>query len=386
MRIKKYHLVRAVISAFCLAIVVSSTAYLVGSFRFFRTHFGNNVSINGIDVSRQSQEKAYETVNSLGNNWMVLRDNQIYTSHDGATSDFVTKKDINNYFKQQYSFFGNDKSWNFAPRNLSRDRKALNEFKHKQIIYRVAGENFKLKSTDLFDIVYYKNGKYHYESDDNYRHVMNEINKKTATLNKRVELTTPDGQKIQVVNKSYGWQINSDAAEQAIMNAFNNDEELVDGSKYISGIGYNRSGTGYNQKANNGLGNNYVLVSLKQQRLWVIKDNKPIVTLDDVVTGTTDPKKNDATPTGVWYIMYKQSPSILKGKNSDGSNYASKVQYWIPFTQNGCGIHDASWRTDWGKTAYQSNGSHGCINIKPNEIKRVWDNVDKNEPVVIYDE
>ena len=125
-------------------------------------------------------------------------------------------------------------------------------------------------------------------------------------------------------------------------------------------------------------------MSIKQQKAWIIKDNQPVVTLNDIVTGTADASKNDATPTGVYYIMYKQSPSVLRGKNDDGTNYASKVSYWEPFTQSGCGLHDASWRKDWSKTAYQEGGSHGCVNIKPEEMPNVWNITYQNEPVVVY--
>ena len=74
--------------------------------------------------------------------------------------------------------------------------------------------------------------------------------------------------------------------------------------------------------------------------------------------------KGDQTPRGVWYIHYKQSPSTLRGTND---------------------FHDASWRTDWSKTAYLRGGSHGCVNVKPSEIRSVWNNISKNEPVIIYE-
>lgn len=35
----------------------------------------------------------------------------------------------------------------------------------------------------------------------------------------------------------------------------------------------------------------------------VIENDKPVVTLNDVVAGTMDKSKNDATPKGVWYVL-----------------------------------------------------------------------------------
>ncbi|MBF5067178.1 L,D-transpeptidase, partial [Salmonella enterica subsp. enterica serovar Istanbul] len=79
-------------------------------------------------------------------------------------------------------------------------------------------------------------------------------------------------------------------------------------------------------------------------------------------------------------------PSILRGLNDDGSKYASKVQYWSPFTDSGCGFHDASWRHDWSKQAYlaKGGGSHGCINMHPDVAGQAFHDLQKNEPVIIY--
>lgn len=94
--------------------------------------------------------------------------------------------------------------------------------------------------------------------------------------------------------------------------------------------------------------------------------------------------KNLETPTGVWYIQYKESPSVLKGTNDDGSKYAVDVKYWMPFTLTGCGFHDNSWRKNWSKTAYLNDGSYGCVNLKPSDAPKVWNNIEKNEAVIIY--
>ena len=167
----------------------------------------------------------------------------------------------------------------------------------------------------------------------------------------------------------------------AVENAFINGQDVVDGSKYIYGEGYSTYAHGYG-KSNHGIGKNYVVVSIKNQELWVVRKGKVAVHLTDVVTGTEN--KSNATPKGVWYIMYKESPSVLRGYNNDGSKYASKVQYWMPFTLSGCGLHDASWRSDWSKSAYLTGGSHGCVNIRPAEIRSVWNNVLTNDAVIVY--
>ena len=126
-----------------------------------------------------------------------------------------------------------------------------------------------------------------------------------------------------------------------------------------------------------------MVVSIASQDMWVVVNGKVVVTVSDVVTGTAN-KGDNATPTGVWYIMYKQRDATLRGQNDNGSNYASKVNYWMPFTMSGCGLHDASWRTDWSSTAYLKGGSHGCVNIRPSKIKSVWNAVKVHMPVIVY--
>lgn len=381
---RRHHYLRTVLAIICFGISVAGIAYLVGTYHFYKTHFNTNVSINGVNVGKMSERKAYNTVNALGNNWMVLRDGKIYESHYKNSGEFITMKDIRRYHTQQYEVFGSDKTWNFAPRNLSRDRKKLDKLNRETVTYRINGHDYKLKATDMFDVVHYADGQYHFDEDEGFNQEFDKISDKEETLNKQYQITDPDGKPVKVKNQSYGWEIDQEATENAIKQAFIHNTGFVDGSNYIRGVGYTTKGIGYGVKDNHGLGKDFVVVSIDQQKLWVYKNNQPVVVLDDVVTGTADPKADDATPKGVWYIMYKQSPSILRGKNNDGTKYASKVQYWMPFTQTGCGLHDASWRTNWSKDAYKEGGSHGCVNIKPGEIKQVWDNTYQNEPVIVY--
>lgn len=59
----------------------------------------------------------------------------------------------------------------------------------------------------------------------------------------------------------------------AVENAFINGQDVVDGSKYIYGEGYSTYAHGYG-KSNHGIGKNYVVVSIKNQELWVVRKGK----------------------------------------------------------------------------------------------------------------
>lgn len=81
---------------------------------------------------------------------------------------------------------------------------------------------------------------------------------------------------------------------------------------------------GYHTITNNGIGDTYAEVSIQEQRIWIYKNGQLVVTTP-VVTGRHE--VNEDTPSGVWYIMYKQSPSTLKGSEVGNLNYSVKVAY-----------------------------------------------------------
>ena len=55
-----------------------------------------------------------------------------------------------------------------------------------------------------------------------------------------------------------------------------------------------------------------------------------------------------------------------------GPGYASPVKFWVP-VKGGIGIHDASWRKEFGGDIYQTAGSHGCINTPKDKMEELYD-------------
>jgi lipoprotein-anchoring transpeptidase ErfK/SrfK len=56
----------------------------------------------------------------------------------------------------------------------------------------------------------------------------------------------------------------------------------------------------------------------------------------------------------------------------------------MPFNRN-IGMHDASWRKEFGKNIYMTRGSHGCINMPPKAAKKVFENIKRGVAVVVYE-
>lgn len=131
---------------------------------------------------------------------------------------------------------------------------------------------------------------------------------------------------------------------------------------------------GFTRTEDNDFGTTYVEVSIAQQHLWYY-ENGAVVLETDVVTGEGE---NSTTP-GVFMVLDKQSPAVLKG-----ANYETPVDYWMPVTYTGTGLHDAKWRTSFGKEIYVSGGSHGCVNMPTEMAAELYGKIAMGTPVIIY--
>lgn len=300
-----------------------------------------------------------------------------------------TIEHLSTTLKQQYA----NGRINLTPRlkrPLAANSRQVNHQKHKltqlvnqQVTYQVQQRRYHFKATEILTTATYRHGHYQFDTRRVNQRI-ERINRQHATLGKAFKFKTHAGKTITTTNQgTYGWKIDPHRAGQSLAQALVHHQTHLDAKADLIGNGFNQHGTGYPITSKHGIGNTYVEVSLAQQHAWFYRKGKCVLSTD-IVSGSTH--DNNATPKGVFYIMYQHSPSILRGKNDDGSNYASKVQYWSPFTVDGCGFHDAPWRTDWSKTAYQQRhgGSHGCINMKPAVAGTGYQALQPNEPVIIY--
>lgn len=270
---------------------------------------------------------------------------------------------------------------------VQNEKKQLQKLDGRSIRYKVENKHYRFTTNAVITEATYRDGKYHFNTAavaDRIR----AINQKQATLGRAFKFKTHAGNVITTNRKgSYGWKISPKRAGQTLAQGLADGKKEVSAAHDVYGIGYTTRGTGYGVTSNDGLGNTYAELSISDQHAWFYRDGKCVFDAD-VVTGANTPEAR--TPKGVWYIMYQQSPSVLRGKNSDGSNYASKVQYWSQFTSDGCGFHDASWRKNWSKTAYlngdnvATGGSHGCANMHPSDAGAAYHALQVDEPVIVY--
>lgn len=123
------------------------------------------------------------------------------------------------------------------------------------------------------------------------------------------------------------------------------------------------------------IGDTYIEVDMTEQKMYYYADGELIIETD-VVTGNTG--RRMGTPQGVNYVYNKQKNRVLRGPG-----YASPVKFWVP-VKGSIGIHDASWRSEFGGEIYKTNGSHGCINTPSDVMEKLYDAVEIGTPVVMF--
>lgn len=177
---------------------------------------------------------------------------------------------------------------------------------------------------------------------------------------------TSYGQTVSITNSHYGWQIDNDAEKAAI------ETDILAGAPVTRDLNYSMKA---HSRDGNDYGNSYVEINLTAQHLYVYVDGQVVVETD-FVSGNL--KNNWDTPTGIWGLTYKTKDAVLRG-----DNYETPVDYWMPYAGN-VGMHDATWRDDFGGSIYKRDGSHGCINLPWGKAKQIYEYVSKGFPVIVY--
>ncbi|GHP13716.1 hypothetical protein YK48G_11410 [Lentilactobacillus fungorum] len=218
------------------------------------------------------------------------------------------------------------------------------------------------------------NGDYQFDSTKLKAWIAKFANK-VDTFGKPVKITTHQGRKVKVPGGTYGWRVNQTALKQNLLKNMGKKHSVTMNLKHYA------LGTGYGVK---GAGKTYVAIDLNHLKEYIYYNGKLITTIP-VMSGTLT--GGNKTPQGAYYIMYKQRNTTLKGKNDNGSKYASKVSYWEPLTNSGVGMHDSPWQpaSVYGNPSARAQyHSHGCLNNPPSRMPTVWKYTHTNEPVFIY--
>ena len=187
--------------------------------------------------------------------------------------------------------------------------------------------------------------------------------------------TGKDGQSHTVSGGTYGFRVSTDSEVSALLKMIN--ENKSENNRIPEHTGQLPSGE------NGGLGTTYLEINITKQHLWFVKDGSVVLESDFVSGKESDPTR--LTPSGTYYNYNKERNRVLRGtKQPNGKyEYESPVSYWMPFNK-GIGLHDASWRSTFGRDIYINSGSHGCINLPTGFAGSLYSQIYVNLPVVVY--
>lgn len=183
------------------------------------------------------------------------------------------------------------------------------------------------------------------------------------------EFKTSYGTTISVEGGDYGWWMNRpDTTSELVAAVEAGEDKELEPVYYQTAASY--SGNDY--------GNTYVEINMTAQHLFLYKDGKMILETD-FVSGAPFHKE---TPNGVYGITYKERAHTMRG-DGGADDYRVETSFWMPFNGN-IGMHDATWRKQFGGKLYKTNGSHGCINLPYYAARTIYQTVDKGTPVICY--
>ena len=141
-------------------------------------------------------------------------------------------------------------------------------------------------------------------------------------------------------------------------------------------------------------GGQVLVVSLIEQTLRYYNNGR-LVRAFQVVTG----QYLKPSPPGFWSIFVREHPTEFKSSEPPGSAFwypPTPIQYAMEYHSGGYFFHDSWWRGIYGPgtnfphsdpsgtTTFNGNGSHGCINMNPNDVAWLYGQIPWGTPVILY--
>ena len=255
---------------------------------------------------------------------------------------------------------------------------ACNNYTKASITYTFGDQSTTLDGNTIKDWLQFdEKGQLIWDDNSFQQHVAEYVAQLAATydtVGTEREFQATSGRTVYVSSSVYGWKIDQ-AAEAAQLS-----QEIQSGTQTTREPIYAQTANAYGV---NDLGNTYIEVDLSEQHMYYYQNGADIFE-SDFVSGNMS-YADRQTHAGIFTLYYKKSPDVLRGTmKADGTyEYESKVEYWMPF-DGGIGFHDASWRDEFGGDIYLTDGSHGCINMPPENAGILYDLIQYDVPIVCF--
>jgi hypothetical protein len=197
------------------------------------------------------------------------------------------------------------------------------------------------------------------------------------TVGDERNFTAADGEEATVSGGTYGWEVDEMVEIEAIKAAIENRVGETREPHYVL------RATKHAAAGEADWGTTYIELDLTDQHMYYFVEGK-LEFEADVVTGA--PWGGRATPAGVFYVLEKLSPAVLRGEiQADGKReYETPVTYWMRITWGGVGFHDATWQPWFGGSRYTYAGSHGCINMAYRDAQTLYRILEIGTPVISH--
>lgn len=186
------------------------------------------------------------------------------------------------------------------------------------------------------------------------------------TYGRNRKFKTTDGRELELKSGGYGWKTNREEETKLLIELIRQGQQEKRFPEYTFKANY---------AGENDIGSSYVEIDLGRQHLYLYVEGELIVE-SDFVSGNVS--RGWTTPPGVFGLTYKTRNAVLRGEN-----YETPVSYWMPFNGN-IGMHDAGWRASFGGEIYMNGGSHGCVNLPPENAKIIYEYLYTGFPVICY--
>ncbi len=250
---------------------------------------------------------------------------------------------------------------------LVKECEELNDLTDIVIVYDFGDRQWHVNGAQISEWVVLGDDFTYTLDEDAVKDFVHEMAYHTDTFGLSRKFRTTGGTEISLKGGDYGWCINQSKTTSQLLDLIEAGESVTVEPEYrYSGV----------CRDSNDIGDTYIEISIAAQTMWVYKDGKRVVSTP-VVTGNVS--GGHSTPAGgVWAIDAR-----LRDYTLTGQDYNAPVEYWMPFNGN-VGIHDSSWRSEYGGDIYKTNGSHGCINTPLSAMKTVYESVKIGYPVVVY--
>jgi len=191
---------------------------------------------------------------------------------------------------------------------------------------------------------------------------------KYDTYGKSRKFTTTLGVELTLGTGGFGWKTDRAAVTKKLLAYI--DEGAVTKAEPV----YSNTAP---RKGMNDIGNSYVEADLSNQHMYLYH-NGTLVFETDFVSGAMNSTPDCVSPAGVFDITYKTTNATLRG-----GDYEQFVYYWMPFFGN-YGMHDATWRWQFGGEIFMTDGSHGCLNLPLDAAATIYSYMYEGYPVICY--